>query len=223
LVIFDCDGVLVDSETMSCRIVADVLAQAGFSLTCEDVVSQFIGVSDCEMYTEMERQHGKTIPVELRRRIADDVLEALSSRLEPTDGIHDALRAIALPKCVASGSDGVRVRESLARTGLLEFFSPHIFTTEKVARGKPAPDVFLYAAERLQVSPERCVVVEDSRAGVQAGRAAGMSVLGYVGASHCGADHADALLGDGAVHVFDSMHRLPGLLDEVAHQCQPPL
>ena len=189
----------------------------GFPVTQEDLASRFAGVSDREMYSRLERQYGKAIPGDLRRRVAEETMDALASDLQPIPGVLDAIKAISLPKCVASGSDSRRVHVSLSRTRLLEHFSPHIFTSEEVDRGKPAPDLFLYAARRLQSSPARCLVIEDSVAGVQAGLAAGMCVLGFVGGSHCAANRAETLRSAGAARVFDSMRHLPTLVAE-AHQ-----
>jgi HAD superfamily hydrolase (TIGR01509 family) len=213
LVIFDCDGVLVDSELLACRIVAEKLAAAGFPVTTEYVTEHFVGVADSEMYPLLEEKFGQPISDELRQAIIRDVTQALASELEPTAGIHDALEEIPMRKCVASSSNARRVRQSLARTELLEFFDPHIFTADQVSRGKPAPDLFLYAAEQLQVPTHECIVVEDSRAGVQAAVSAGMPVLGYIGAGHCGADHGRLLREAGARCVFGSMQDLPALLD----------
>jgi HAD superfamily hydrolase (TIGR01509 family) len=216
LIIFDCDGVLVDSETIACRIVAECLARDGFSITWGDVAEQFVGVPDREMYAELERQHDRPIAPALRQRVTSEVRVALSNELEPTEGVHEALQSIETRKCVASSSSAERVRACLQQTGLLDFFAPHIFTTNEVKRGKPAPDLFLHAAHQLQVAPGRCVVVEDSRAGVQAGRAAGMRVLGYTGASHCSDGHGEALRRDGAVTIFGDMQDLPKLLKSLA-------
>ena len=212
LVIFDCDGVLVDSEFLACGVVAEVLAEEGFETTGEEIVSRFAGVSDRDMFPRIEEEHGRRISADLKQRIADATREALAARLEPIPGIHDALQCIALPKCVASGSESKRVHLSLSRTGLLHHFNSHIFTRDAVERGKPAPDLFLLAAERLEVDPGRCVVIEDSRPGVLAGVAAGMHVLGFTGASHCGPDRPATLREAGAHQVFESMHQLPAIL-----------
>jgi HAD superfamily hydrolase (TIGR01509 family) len=221
VIIFDCDGVLVDSEVIACEIVAAGLVQAGFPITSEEYFARYTGVSDRETYAHLEQRYGMTVPGELRRRITDDILTALTTRLEPIPGIREALEAIPLAKCVASGSDLQRVRASLSRTGLLHHFAAHIYTSEAVARGKPAPDLFLLAAERLHTDPARCLVIEDSRAGVQGAIAAGMTAWGFIGASHCGADRADLLREAGAARIFDSMWDLPALLAD-SRSDEPP-
>ena len=220
-IIFDCDGVLVDSEVIACEIVATGLVQAGFPITREEYFARYTGVSDRETYAHLEQRYGMTVPGELRQRITDEILAALTTRLEPIPGIREALGAIPLPKCVASGSDLQRVRASLSRAGLLHHFGSHIYTSEAVARGKPAPDLFLLAAERLQADPTSCLVIEDSRAGVLGATAAGMTAWGFVGASHCGTDRSDILRRAGAARIFDSMFDLPALL---ANNCpyEPP-
>jgi HAD superfamily hydrolase (TIGR01509 family) len=215
LAIFDCDGVLVDSELLACRIVAEQLTEAGFAITTEYIMENFVGVADSEMYPLLKEKFGQPIPDELRERIMHDVTQTLARELEPTVGIHKAVQAISLRKCVASSSNARRVRQSLARTGLLDFFEPHIFTADQVARGKPAPDLFLFAAAQLGVAPSECLVIEDSRAGVQAAVAAGMRALGYTGAGHCGTDHGRLLQAAGAARVFSAMQDLPALLQDM--------
>ena len=212
LLIFDCDGVLVDSEPIACEVVADVLADSGFPITREEFFTRFAGVSDREMYAQLEAQHARKIGKETRQRVNQEILDALSSRLEPIPGIRAAIDAIDVGKCVASGSDRRRVEASLARTGLLEYFSSCIFTSEQVPYGKPAPDLFLFAASQMNVDAGRCVVIEDSQAGVQAAVAAGMRVLGFIGGSHCRAGRDEVLRRHGAERVFHSMHELPALL-----------
>lgn len=212
LLIFDCDGVLVDSEPLACEVVADVLADIGFPITREEFFTRFAGVSDREMYAQLEIEHGRQIGAEIRQRVNHEILVALSSRLEAIPGIHSAIQAIDVRTCIASGSDRRRVEASLRRTGLLEHFAGRIFNSEQVPRGKPAPDLFLYAAAQMQAAPNRCVVIEDSQAGVQAAVSAGMRVLGFVGGTHCRPGREEVLRRQGAEHVFHDMRELPALL-----------
>ncbi len=214
LVIFDCDGVLVDSEPIACEVVAQVMTEAGFHVSLSEFFTRFAGVSDREMYAQLETQYRSTIGEALRQRVNDEILAALGDRLEPIPGITSVLQAIDLPMCVASGSDRRRVETSLAKTGLLPHFDSRIFTSHEVPRGKPAPDLFLHAAGRMRAEPSRCVVIEDSEAGVRAAVAAGMPVLGFVGGSHCSAERADVLRSLGARIVFDRMAELPRHLDD---------
>jgi HAD superfamily hydrolase (TIGR01509 family) len=209
LIIFDCDGVLVDSEPIACEVVVNVLARAGFPLTLPEFFTRYAGVSDREMFAHLEKQHRTRIGEDVRRTVSDEILTALTERLEPIPGIHRALEAVEQRKCVASGSGRQRVEASLARTGLLAHFAESIFTSEEVPRGKPAPDLFLHAARQMGVAPRRCLVIEDSEAGVQAAVAAGMRVLGFVGGSHCAPDRSHALLRNGAASVFQIMEELP--------------
>lgn len=214
LVIFDCDGVLVDSEPLACEVVAQVMTEAGYHVSLSEFYTRFAGVSDREMYAQLEAQYQCAIGEALRKRVNEEILTALCDRLESIPGIEAALQTIDLPKCVASGSDRRRVEASLAKTKLLPHFDSRIFTSQEVPRGKPAPDLFLHAASRMGVEPSRCVVIEDSQAGVRAAVAAGMPVLGFVGGSHCSADRADVLRSHGARVVFDAMAELPRHLDD---------
>ncbi len=127
----------------------------------------------------------------------------------------DALAAIAQPVCVASSGSPEKMRVSLNRVGLTQRFAPHIFSATQVARGKPAPDLFLFAAERMQAAAARCIVIEDSVPGLTGAIAAGMHVLGFHGGSHCRPGHADTLLAAGAVMAFDDMRQLPGLIGRI--------
>ena len=207
LVIFDCDGVLVDSERLSVRVDAIVLAELGWPLTEEEVIERFVGRSQEYMESEIEAHLGRPLPERWEEETRPRYREVFEAELAPVDGIVDALDAIALPTCVASSSTHERIRYTLELTGLHERFAGRIFSATEVEHGKPAPDLFLHAAERMGVAPEACVVVEDSRYGVEAARAAGMSAFGYAG----GVTPAERLAGLATV-VFDDMRELPTLL-----------
>jgi HAD superfamily hydrolase (TIGR01509 family) len=207
LVIFDCDGVLVDSERIAVRIDAELLAELGWPLTEAEVVERFMGRTYEDMIEVIEAEIADLEPGwedEFDRRYR----EALDAELEPVDGVVEALDAITAPTCVASSGSHEKIRFTLGRTGLYERFAGRIFSAADVARGKPAPDLFLHAARTLGADPAACAVVEDSRYGVQAARAAGMRVLAYGG----GLTPRDQLAGPDTV-VFDDMRELPGLLD----------
>ncbi len=205
LVIFDCDGVLVDSERLAIRVEAEIVTGLGWSLTESDIVERFVGRSASYMHQEIERHLGRSIDwdsaFEARYR------EVFEAELEPVPGIIDALREIALPTCVASSGSHDRMRFTLGKTELLDEFRGRIFSVDDVENGKPAPDIFLHAAKEMGASPARCAVVEDSVSGVSAGLAAGMTVFGYCG----GVTSADSLSIGEAV-VFDDMAKLPALL-----------
>jgi len=205
LVIFDCDGVLVDSERLAVRTEAEILSTLGWPLTEQEVIERFVGRSAAHMQREIERHLGRAIDwdaeFECRYR------EVFERELTVVPGIVGALDAITAPTCVASSGSHDKVRFTLGATGLLDRFEGRIFSADEVVHGKPAPDVFLRAAARLGASPERCAVVEDSVPGVTAGLAAGMAVFAFAG----GVTGAEALGIAGSV-VFDDMEDLPALL-----------
>ncbi len=207
LVIFDCDGVLVDSEPISVRLDVELLAELGLTMTVEEVIERFVGRSPEVIVQAVEAELGHPPPDGWFERGEQELRERFEAELEPVPGIVEALGRITLPACVASSSPPERLRFKLELTGLYDRFAGRIFSASEVANGKPAPDLFLYAAERMGVQPAGCVVVEDSRYGVQAARAAGMDVLGYAG----GLTPADVLAGPRTV-VFDDMRSLPDLL-----------
>jgi HAD superfamily hydrolase (TIGR01509 family) len=207
LVIFDCDGVLVDSEPIAVRVDGVVLAELGMPLSESEIVERFVGRAPAVMRAAIEEHLGRPLPADWDvgfQRLYD---EAYAAELQPVPGIQDALDAIALPTCVASSSDPGPLRHKLELTGLYDRFAGRIFSASQVRNGKPAPDLFLLAAERMGARPEACVVVEDSRFGVDAARAAGMDVFAYAGSVTPGA----SLEGERTT-VFDDMRRLPALL-----------
>jgi HAD superfamily hydrolase (TIGR01509 family) len=211
LVIFDCDGVLVDSERIAVRVDAVVLERLGWVLTEEEIIDRFVGRSEAYMVGEIETAIGRPLPAGWDAEFAPLYRAALEAELTPVDGITEALDAIAAPTCVASSSTHERLRFTLGLTGLLDRFDGRIFSATDVANGKPAPDLFLHAAATLGVEPARCAVVEDSRYGVEAARAAGMRAFGYAG----GVTSAARLEGPGTV-IFGDMRELPDLLRGVS-------
>lgn len=209
LVIFDCDGVLVDSERLAIRVEAELLTELGWPLTEADVIERFVGRSDAHMFAEIEAYFGRPVP-EFAESYRERLHRAFDAELEAVEGIHDALDLIGatgVQTCVASSGTHDKMRLTLGRTGLHDRFDGRIFSATEVERGKPAPDLFLHAARRMGVDPAVCVVVEDSRSGVEAARAAGMRALGFAG----GVTAAALLDGPGTV-VFDRMSQLPDLL-----------
>jgi HAD superfamily hydrolase (TIGR01509 family) len=212
LLIFDCDGVLIDSELIACRVDAACLTEIGFPTTAAYIQAEFVGLSSRTMFERFERDHGRRLPAEFPATLQRRLAAAFDDELEAMAGVADMLPALGVRKCVASSSHPERLRHTLGLTGLWPHFDPHVFSASMVANGKPAPDLFLYAAAQMDVASRDCVVVEDSHAGVTAARAAGMRVLGFAGGSHCGPDHAAMLREAGADIVFDDMRRLPELL-----------
>ncbi len=207
LVIFDCDGVLVDSERIAVRIDAVVLGELGWPLTEAEIAERFVGRSEAYMVEQIELALGRSLAPAWDARYQRLYREAFEAELEPVDGIVAALDAITAPVCVASSSSHERLRHTLGLSGLLDRFDGRIFSAEDVRNGKPAPDLVLHAAATLGADPSCCAVVEDSRYGVEAARAAGMRAFGYAG----GVTPAERLRGP-ATTVFHDMDELPGLL-----------
>lgn len=217
LVIFDLDGVLVDSEPISSRVTAAALAEVGVEISEGEVCDHFLGVSTAAMLRTIEAKHGCRLPVCFQNTLRARMLEVFERELKPVAGVKAALDALALRRCVASSSHLDRIRRSLELAGLLEQFAPNLFSASMVDHGKPAPDLFLLAAARMAVDPRRCLVVEDSAVGVHAGKAAGMTVFGFAGASHVRpATHVPRLKAAGADAVFAEMPALVELIDRVA-------
>jgi HAD superfamily hydrolase (TIGR01509 family) len=205
LVIFDCDGVLVDSEILSCRCLTEVLATYGISLGLDQALDLFLGRSTSAVF-EHYRGLGRTIPEQFSTELGARVRTAFVSALRPIEGVGSVLKNLQVPHCVASSSDLERVSLSLSLTGLAPHFETRLYTSQMVKHGKPAPDLFLHAAEGMQVDPRRTLVIEDSVSGVTAGKAAGMTVWGFVGGSHYRSRDGKAILREaGADRVFGRM------------------
>ena len=207
LVIFDCDGVLVDSEPLSLRVDLMFLDRLGWPMAEDEIVKRFVGRSDADIRAEIERHIGRPIPPEVAEEFDRLYLETFAAELAPVDGIREALDGIPTPRCVASSGDHEKIRRNLALTGLAGYFGDRIFSATDVARGKPAPDLFLHAAASLGADPARCAVVEDSVHGVEAAQAAGMRAFAYAGS----VTPAARLAGPGAI-VFSEMRDLPRLM-----------
>ncbi|GES44064.1 hydrolase [Rhizobium dioscoreae] len=209
LVIFDCDGVLVDSEPLSVGVLIQAMHDVGVEMSEEDVYSRFLGKSLATLVDTMQTEFDVFIDQAFLDRIRNDLYERFKHELKPIDGISATLDALSLPRCVASSSQLERIRLSLGVTGLLDRLEPNIFSASMVKRGKPAPDLFLYAAEKMGVPPKECIVVEDSPAGITAARAAGMTVFAFTGGSHAHSPSYRAELEQLSPEVvFDAMPEL---------------
>lgn len=208
LVIFDCDGVLVDSERVAIKVDVRVLGELGLQMTEAEVVERFVGVSDAAFRRGIEALLERPLPEDWEASIEPRYREAFRRELTAVDGIEDALDRIPMPTCVASSGNHEKIRFSLGMAGLLERFEGRIFSATDVDRGKPAPDLFLHAAKRMGVQPAECAVIEDSAFGVAAGRAAGMRVFAFAGS----VTPAVKLEGPNTV-VFERMADLPRLLE----------
>ena len=211
MIIFDCDGVLVDSEVIKSEVVARQLATLGISIAGAALRERFSGVPDREMYQVLSSETGVPVPPEHIEQTHALKISHCGAKGEALamPGIHaclDRLRGAAI--CVASSSSPNMLGHLLRQARLWDRFAPNIFSAAEVKRGKPAPDLFLLAAARMAVAPERCLVVEDSLAGIAAAKAAAMTSVGFAGGCHCGSGHADQLRRAGAQAVFTTMGSL---------------
>ena len=203
LVAFDCDGVLVDSEMLAMRGYQATVAGLGIEVT-EALWGQCIGHKQAEIFAELERASGRAIAAEVRQRLWPLTRQLFEAELRPTPGLPEFLRNLTTKRCVASSSDPERIRLSLRFTDLDRFFGDAVFSSQAVAHGKPAPDLFLHAAKCMGVAPRDMLVVEDSVPGVIGARAAGARVIGFIGGAHIGAGHGDRLLSAGAEFVAET-------------------
>jgi HAD superfamily hydrolase (TIGR01509 family) len=213
LIIFDCDGVLVDSEPLAMRILLATISEAGGNIDPATAYRTFLGKSLASVCGLLRRDYGLDLGATALERMRERLYAAILQELQPMAGIHYALRHLKQTYCVASSSQVERIRLSLEATGLLSYFNDNLFSATMVDDGKPAPDLFLYAARHMQVEPADCIVVEDSQAGITAALDAGMKPFGFAGGSHAGSSaYRHGLQATGAVLVFDDMHRLPQLV-----------
>jgi HAD superfamily hydrolase (TIGR01509 family) len=210
VVIFDCNGVLVDSEPLATAIVSQEFMRAGFALTPDVVARYFTGRRPADMFKDVEAAAGRKLPADFAATVMTATLRRFRAELRATQHIVHALSWLRGPKCVASSSSLDRIRVSLESTDLIRFFEPYLFSAADVPKGKPAPDLFLHVSAKVGVQPADCIVVEDSPVGVAAGVAAGMKVIGFVGGSHAGVQLADHLRNAGARAVISDMRALKG-------------
>jgi HAD superfamily hydrolase (TIGR01509 family) len=209
LVIFDCDGVLVDSERLSIRLDVELLATLGWPMAEDEVVERWVGRTEAAMRAEIEEHLGRSVESEWAA-FSERYVEAFAAELEPVDGVAevvDAVQSAGLATCVASSGGMDKIRRNLAKTGLLDRFDGRLFSADDVEHGKPAPDLFLHAASVMGANPSRTAVIEDSVHGVVAGLDARMAVYAYSG----GVTSAERLARPG-VTLFDDMRDLPRLL-----------
>ena len=189
LVILDCDGVLIDSEIISLSMLIAELALRGVSVDLDYVSRNFLGRSYPTVMQTIRQEFGLDLPPEFEAHYRDRLLAAFQTDLNVMPGVRAALDGLALPRCVATSSSPGRAEMSLRLTGLEDLLGPRLFTASMVARGKPAPDLFLHAAAACGADPARCLVIEDSLTGIRAGLAAGMTVWRFTGGSHMAGRH----------------------------------
>ena len=204
LVIFDCDGVLVDSEIIAARVDVELLAEAGVEMTTEEFISRYAGLTFTETVLRVEAEYNIPLQASLIERSAAILDRRLAAEVRAIDGAHEAVAATADPKCICSNSTPQRLEFMLTRAGLRTLFE-HVFSARAIAshKPKPAPDIFLHAAEQLGADPARTMVIEDSVHGITGARRAGMRVIGFTGGSHSWPGHGEALSDAGAETVIN--------------------
>lgn len=215
LLIFDCDGVLVDSELIAHAAMVELVTELGRPMTLEESFGIFAGRRLRDALAAAEAWLGAPIPPEVSAQAGQRLLERFRRELKPIDGIRDAIMALPYPRCVASSSTRERLTLSLEVTGLAPLFGATVFSADQVENGKPAPDLFLFAARSLGASPADCIVIEDSVLGIAAARAAGMGAIGFAGASHANAEVGAKLAAAGADIVIQAMANLPAAVQSL--------
>jgi HAD superfamily hydrolase (TIGR01509 family) len=215
VVIFDCNGVLVDSEPIAAAVIADAFGRIGVAVTADTVMRRFQGRRPADIFAAVEAATNRRLPPDFPGEVAAETLRRLRAEMRAVAHAARALTWIRGPKAVASSSSPERIRLSLEVTGLIRFFEARLFSANSVRNGKPAPDVFLLAAARSQVDPSQCIVVEDSVPGIAAAVAAGMTPIGFVGGSETPGRLAAELLARGARTVVADMRALKSAITDL--------
>jgi HAD superfamily hydrolase (TIGR01509 family) len=219
LIIFDCDGVLVDSEPIAIEVLVETVAALGVHIPTDIAYRDFLGRTLKTVSASLATDHGVVMDDTALEDMRQSLYARYKSALKPMPGISGVLGTLDIPACVASSSVYERIEISLKLTGLYDRFSPNIYSATMVARGKPAPDLFLFAAEKMGVAPADCVVIEDSPAGVMAAKAAGMAVIAFIGGSHIGpAGLKPQLAALNPDALIDDLHNLPNSLRSLPRQ-----
>ena len=213
LLIFDCDGVLVDSEVIAHQTLLDAIAPLGLTIPLEESFALFSGRSLKDTLGIIEQLLGRPLPGDFLDQSRRLLFGRFRQSLKPVPGVVDAISALPYGRCVASSSSFDRLRLALEVTGLAQLFGAHVFSATQVPLGKPAPDLFLFAARQMGAKPAHCIVIEDSMLGVEAGRAAGMRVIGFAGAGHATVTLSDNLSAAGADRVIRTMRDLPRCIE----------
>lgn len=221
VVIFDCDGVLVDSELIALGQTRRALGAAGLPITHAEAIDRFLGLSVDTIVQRAEEDLAGALPADFRSDLARDILTRFTSELKGIEGVRQAVAGLGCRVCVASSSPPERIRLALSVAGYSGLFEPHIFSATMTPRGKPHPDLFLHAARQMGAAPEKCLVIEDSAPGVVAAVRAGMEVFGFVGGSHFSGDAPRERLKEaGASLIFDEMSQLPQIIAQRRRQNQ---
>jgi HAD superfamily hydrolase (TIGR01509 family) len=184
LVIFDCDGVLVDSEMLSAGVLMGLMREIGLPITAEVFRSDFLGRSFAAAAARASERFARPLPEGFQMQYRERLLAHMAGNLKPMAGVDRVLAGMKVPFCLATSSSPARLALSLRITGLAPVFDGRCFTASQVAEGKPAPDLCLFAAERMGADPASCLVIEDSEMGIRAAQAAGMTVWHFAGGAH---------------------------------------
>lgn len=223
LVIFDCDGVLVDSEMLSVSALLEMIALAGGNVSEDIAYEHFLGKSMKSVREILASDFGLDLTDQHLTEMRSELMRKFRQELKPMPGIAQVLPKLGVPCCVASSGTLERIRYALEVAGLLGLLEPHLFSAAMVARGKPAPDLFLHAADKMRAAPRNCLVVEDSPAGIEAARAAGMRVLAFTGGSHTGNPALKARLASSEPDfIFADMLQLPDLIAGLGARARTP-
>ena len=215
LIIFDFDGVLVDSETMGCRIWSEVFAKHGMTVSAQEIMEKYTGKTGTLICSLIEQEYGYHIPDGFLDEVNETTESVMARELKTVPGVIETLPLLPIPMCIASGSRPKRLNLCLDVTDLRRFFPANtVFSSHFVKNGKPAPDLFFYAAEQMKVDPQKCLVIEDSTSGIIGAKAAGMKVFGFLGGSHCTPERGRALKDNGADLIFTDFTKLPELLNQ---------
>lgn len=206
-ILWDCDGVLIDSEHLACGTSAAFCTEKGYPISTESFIDRFMGMNRFQIYEAIEKETGRNLVD--GENIAEEMFARLTAvftqSLKACAGVEDILARADVPMAVASGSSMARLEMSLGLTGLDKYFNGHIYSSEQLARGKPAPDIFLHAAKQLDVAPEDCLVIEDGHHGISAAHAAGMDVIAYLGGTHMSQGLVDKVLAHKPLKAFHDM------------------
>ncbi|MEM9104747.1 MAG: HAD family hydrolase [Pseudomonadota bacterium] len=218
LIIFDCDGVVVDSEIIAAQLEAKLLSEAGYQIDATELAARFSGMTWKDILLTVEKEANIPLQASLLDKPEKLLDDKLAKSVKGIPGVRQAALAIPLPRCICSNSTPHRINAMLKRAGTLDLFEKHIFSAAVIGekRPKPAPDVFLHAAREMGVEPNRTIVIEDSDHGIEGARSAGMRVIGFTGGSHTYRSHADRLTEAGAETVVNRMADLPATVDALS-------
>ena len=205
LVIFDCDGVLLDSEIIFYEVYVAAFAEYGYEVTPQELAAEFSGLPGSLITQACAKYLSRPVSDDFSDQIKQKIFKRYLQGVEAIPGAEEIVRSLTIPKCVASSAAPRKLALGLMQAGLYDMLNPHIFSAQLTGAAKPSPDVFLYAAGKMGVAPEKCLVIEDSVAGVQGARAAGMRVIGFIGGGHCDAGHGDRLRQAGAEEISSNL------------------